>query len=120
MNPQITLTLACRIAFWMGTAAVFAVSVLPQSQLPSVDIWDKLQHSLSYGILGILGGLAYLAGWPRVFLGLAAMGGLLEIIQGYIPGRSMSWEDEVANVLGALVGVVIARVAARWLPVQAG
>jgi VanZ family protein len=119
MNPQITLTLVYRIAFWMGAAAVIAVSVLPQSELPSVDMWDKLQHSLSYGVLGVLGGMAYLAGWSRVLLGLAAMGGLLEIIQGFIPGRSMSWEDEVANAVGAVIGVLIARVVARWLPVQA-
>lgn len=34
----------------MGLAAVIAVSLLPQSQLPSVSIWDKLQHALSYGV----------------------------------------------------------------------
>ena len=59
MSPQNACSLACRIGFWMGLAAVITVSVLPQSQLPSVSIWDKLQHALSYGVLGVLDGLAY-------------------------------------------------------------
>lgn len=41
-------------------------------------------------------------------LGLIVLGGVLEIIQGFI-GRDMSIYDEFANTAGVLVGVFVAR-----------
>jgi len=79
---------------------------------------DLLLHYVEYGILAILMLLTFKAwsllsrrpwlGTTVVILAATLVGGLNEWTQAYTPGRSASWSDIVANLLGALsaVGVV--------------
>jgi VanZ family protein len=89
-------------------AAIGWFSLTPVDQYP-IDIWDKLVHFFVYAIfVGIAG---YVAGsnknLVRITCGIILYGALLEVIQSFVPGRSMSALDCVANSLGALSALLI-------------
>jgi VanZ family protein len=71
--------------------------------------WDKAEHFTAYFGLALLASLGW--GLRRslvwILLGIIALGGVLEILQGYV-GRDSDWHDELANGLGALLGLVVA------------
>lgn len=46
--------------------------------------------------------------WPLALLA-AASSGTIEVVQLLIPGRVTAWSDIVANTLGALAGLVVAK-----------
>jgi VanZ family protein len=75
-----------------------------------INLWDKAMHFSAYFILALLVSVA-LAGRRTMIwalLGLVAMGGALEILQGFI-GRDCSIYDELANTLGVVTGALLAR-----------
>jgi len=106
-----------RPAFWAGVIGVSIVSVLPRDVLEPItfDIWDKLQHVIAYGVLSVLGGMAYPArkNLVAIFFGLVTLGGALELIQTHVPNRQASVGDAVANALGAGLGLILERLAGR-------
>jgi VanZ family protein len=100
--------------------AVFILVVSTKVGLQiNTDFWDfisldKLAHAFVYGIL------AYLLLWgvsgngrritnrttSLVFLAGASYGLLLEYVQfAFFPGRYFEWGDELANVIGTLLGI---------------
>lgn len=98
-----------RILLGLTLVAVLVLSLMPStSDLPTTG-WDKSNHLLAFGTLGLLG----VRGWPgRVAIVLAALlayGGLIEVLQSFTPDRSADWEDLIADGLGLGVGWVIAR-----------
>ncbi len=99
-----------RAAFWLGVAGLTVASVLPADAMPRLDLWDKLQHVLSYAAVAALGGAGYLATRSRLFvaLGLIALGALLEVAQIYVPGRMGEFGDGVANAIGVVAGIAAA------------
>ena len=68
-------------------------------------IWDKELHFMAYFILALLAAVALRTNRNRLLglAGLVAMGGILEIVQGFI-GRDGSFYDEFANTLGVIAG----------------
>ena len=99
-----------RILFLLAAAAVTVLSLLPQRDLPKVGVSDKLEHALSYFVLAILGSFGFRE--PRsllyLFVLLCAMGGAIEVLQAFSPGRSPEVADAVADGAGAAAGVLIA------------
>jgi len=93
---------------WM--AIIWLLSSIPNPGLPSANIIgiDKLAHSGEYFIWGMLVNqyLRYLKygkwGYWLVFLIMLLCAALDEYHQKYIPGRSVSIYDFVANALGLL------------------
>jgi VanZ family protein len=93
-------------------AIVFTLTHLPPRRLPQVNLWDKLEHFLAYGLLG---GLLYVTIWilrPRtqrlwliVMLIAMAYGAFDEITQIFV-GRDCSIRDWSADVLG--MGIAVA------------
>ena len=73
----------------------------------SAGSWDKLIHFTGFFVLG---GLAVLAGWRLSMLRLAIIltgyAALTEILQYFIPGRSFSMLDWLADALGIAVAVL--------------
>ena len=71
--------------------------------------WDKAEHFTAYFGLALLAGLGW--GLRRsliwVLLGVIALGAGLEILQGMV-GRDSDWHDELANSLGAVLGLTVA------------
>lgn len=72
------------------------------------DIWDKALHFTAYFGLALMTTIAVRADRRALWwaLGLVAMGGTLEILQG-LTGRDADILDELANTLGVLTGLGI-------------
>ncbi len=71
-------------------------------------IWDKLLHFIAYFGLSGLALLALNPGRRAIYAAvmLIAMGGVLEIVQGFV-GRDASWGDALANALGVVGGCAL-------------
>ncbi|MBN2528630.1 MAG: VanZ family protein [Deltaproteobacteria bacterium] len=98
---------------------IFMVSHLSSQQIGQLPIavWDKLVHFLEYMPVGLMvTGLLH-AKWPNVAWGrtifgaiviVAILGGLDEFHQSFVPGRTVSAGDVVADTMGATVGALSA------------
>jgi VanZ family protein len=94
-------------------AGVFIGELLPGNSpimqtLAASHISDKLLHFGAYFLLT----LVPLATFRRsnallTLFGLALMGGLLELLQQLVPGRSCDLADEAANMAGLVAGTVL-------------
>lgn len=107
----------CRLAFFTAFTVVSVLSLAPRSLTPPIDVWDKLQHLAGYAALALLAKAAYRGAgvrwWMALFL--CSWGGLLELAQRYVPGRSADWLDVGANIAGVVLGIAIAELAGRLL-----
>ena len=104
--PPIAWAAGILVATWIPGAYV--------PRLPGPEGTDKLIHFAFFVVLAFLiqrapreRGSARLTLY--VILALAAFGALDEYVQQFIPGRDMELFDWIADVSGAIVGVVIAR-----------
>ncbi|NNE62981.1 MAG: VanZ family protein [Gammaproteobacteria bacterium] len=85
---------------------VAVLSLIPVPQSPEGS--DKVAHIVIYAILS--GWFSVIVSrqnslW-RVFIGVAAYGALIELLQGQTGYRSLELADAVANTIGAALGVV--------------
>ncbi len=99
------------------TAVVYAViiffSLIP-SGIPSYNNSDKVGHYLAYAALGFICSFTFR---NKIFLFMIVnfcMSCSIEVIQHFIPGRSMSVFDELANVTGLLTGYLIYRLTIKF------
>lgn len=99
------------IAVSIYSLATFGLSLVAKvpPMLPDKYHFDKVLHAVEYGILAYLcikyaetalrsHGRTLLMG---AILFSTGIGGLNEIIQMFVPLRSASWGDAVANLVGA-------------------
>jgi VanZ family protein len=105
--PENLSLLLRRLVRWAFLPAV--VLVVWGELKPHLNVhppWDKALHFIAYSGLAGMATLALgrtrAAIWAAV--ALAAFGGILEIVQGYV-GRDSEWDDEFANVVGVCVGL---------------
>jgi VanZ family protein len=92
-------------------AAIFALSALPSSQLPS-GVPDLLPHAAEYALLSFFLVQAFAAPRSRTALAsallLSALLGLLdEAHQLWTPGRVFSWLDVLYDAMGAMIGLAV-------------
>jgi hypothetical protein len=101
---------------WIGASALIVAATVYLSLEPATaagidDGRDKVEHLLAYACLtlwftGFVGRGQYL----RVAIALAALGAVLELLQGSMHlGRSAEWLDFAANCSGVLLGWLGAR-----------
>lgn len=103
-------------ALWAGV--ILAATSIPGPELPRVPgRADLFAHLALYGVLGWLLARAAgtvrpasLAGWVAL---ASAFGAADEWHQQFIPGRSASADDWVADSLGAALGAIVYAAAAR-------
>ncbi|MCK9462165.1 MAG: VanZ family protein [Proteobacteria bacterium] len=109
------------IAVLVYAAAIFAVSHVPGRELArlGVHVWDKAAHAAEYVPLGALLMLWLTSRFGRgarrthgrsfaIVVGLVIIYGALdEIHQLFIPGRSSSWSDVAADLLGGVIGASV-------------
>lgn len=101
---------------WRGLLLLLiaAVSYLALTPPPpaGVDLgWDKLNHVATFTALAF----SACRGFPAsrgarlvVLCALLVFGGLIEVLQYFVPGRSSEWGDLLADAIGIASGAVIA------------
>jgi VanZ family protein len=99
---------------WLLFALVALVCYLAFAPQPPKEAdlgWDKLNHTTAFAVLTLAGCFGY-AGSRRsvlwVLVGMLALGGLIEIVQYFVPGRSADWVDLGADAIGMAIGVTLA------------
>jgi VanZ family protein len=105
------------------------LTLMPGSAVPDVDIVniDKLVHFFIFGLQMVLTCYALskhhvLTGRPTkplfwAFVLSIIFGCMIELIQPYVPGRSFSIVDMIANAIGVVLGYVLFRYLVRKIPV---
>lgn len=99
--------------FGVYAAAVLIVGVIPVPQVgPKIPSLDKVEHLLEYLLFSWLlvhaqlsSGRAWARAASAACLAAALYGGLIELIQAFLPYRNAEWLDVAANSLGGLAGV---------------
>ncbi len=100
------LRIFARSAFLVCLFAVIVLSLLPREQNPVTDEWDALTHILAYGVLAVLAFIG-IGGWRLLILswfGLMILGAGLEAAQLFVPGRTASAADAIADFTGIVLG----------------
>jgi len=104
--------------FW--PALLWAALILVGTSWPNISVGpdigglDKVVHFSMYGGFAylLLRASRYRASWGRVAIvlgGVAVFGCLDELHQAYIPGRSASVADWIADLLGGATGALASR-----------
>lgn len=99
--------------FWLCFVALNALALSPAPYLPPLEIfdwWDKAQHAIGFGTLAVLAVLAY-PGVSKLRIGLmlVALGVLIEVLQHFSGYRFGDWQDAVADGVGVVLGLGLAR-----------
>ena len=89
-------------AFSVAVTAVGVSLIIPADELPPTGLWDKLEHALAFAGLMIFGTLAFPQRRHLVPLALSLMvfGAIGEVAQIFVPGRSASFADALADAVG--------------------
>ena len=99
-----------RALFWAMCGTVLVGALAPQADSPQLfALADKVVHTLAFAVLALVGLRAYPSQVLVVCTLLVALGGLIEIVQGYTSTRSQEWEDFLADILGIVLGALLSR-----------
>lgn len=92
-------------AFWIPFCGVTYFAWTPADPLENPLPYDKFMHLMAFGYLAVAFAVAYTpwATWPRTTGIMLAYGVLIEVVQAFIPTRSCSWLDIVADGIGILL-----------------
>ena len=100
-----------RLLFWAAALFALVMALLPPEPGTSL-IPDKLQHAVAFGVLGLLGSLAYprlSAAW--LVAGLSLFGALIELAQGT---AFIHRDCDPLDWLTDTIACVVVVVAVRW------
>lgn len=121
MSNSLFFRLACIVVL----LAIWILSFLPGSIMPSVPGTDKLHHALAYFALMFCWGQLFISPRPRLNLAITfvVMGALIECLQGLTTYRSFEWLDMLADAIGvalAWTAVTVQLAVQRRFAPQAG
>lgn len=93
--------------FWVLCVVVVTGALIPQDTLTTtVALSDKIVHTGAFLVLSTLGLWGYPSHRVTVIVSLVALGGAIEIAQGFTTTRSHEWLDFLADCLGVLLGCI--------------
>lgn len=91
-----------RVVFYSTLIAGCVLAFAPANQALHSQFNDKLLHCVGFFVLALLAHLAHpRARMALLLAGLALFGLGIELVQAYLPYRSFSWLDWLADILGA-------------------
>lgn len=104
-----------QLFFVLYVVLVIVLSLMPAESASNLGFFDKLIHFAVYFLMAILALLVFRSqgGRAAALLVTFSMGAILELGQGFVIDREPSYADAVANILGALSGVVTYRILLR-------
>lgn len=115
-SHKVKLVYVPLVIYWV---VLFIATSIPADRMPSVGVGDKFSHFFAYLVLSALMFLAFsfqekykiLKNYPAAMSALiASVYGIFdEFHQMFIPGRSAELLDLVADILGAIAGVILTR-----------
>ena len=99
-----------------GCAVLLYACLMPNPPSPGISNFDKVEHFAAFAVLGTwFGGILAPRYWAVLF-GLLGFGLLIEFIQSGIDYRSGDPLDFLADSLGVVAGLGLARLGAMgWL-----
>lgn len=107
-NFQRTVRILAALTVAMSAAVLYVGGAQPVAVGLFPEPWDKLAHLLTFTVVGMAAGLAGgMRGWRMVMCcvaGALLVGGMDELHQMFLPGRSASWSDLAADAAGGLLG----------------
>ena len=98
----------------LAGAGLFVLGAQPVAVGLFSPPWDKLAHLATFAVIGMASGIA--SGAKGVVKAVCCVAGALvlgiadELHQMYLPGRSASWPDLIADALGGLLGAILLHV----------
>jgi VanZ family protein len=104
-NTAMTSALFFRSASVVVLIAIWILSFLPGSGMPSVPGNDKWHHAIAYFACMFFWAQCYTRPLPRLKLaiGFILMGAAIEYLQGMTDYRSFEWLDMVADAIGVML-----------------
>lgn len=104
--------------FWQLTLALLVIVIswlALTSTPPEVPVagWDKLHHALGFAALAAVAWFGFSGAWMRIGVSLLAFGALIEWLQSLTPTRAAEWGDLLADAIGIVIGLVVARLLTR-------
>ena len=110
MMPALLSQPYARPLFWAMCVTVLTGALAPQADSPQLfALADKVAHTLAFAALALMGLRAYPKHLLLVCALLIALGGMIEVVQGYTSTRSQEWEDFLADILGIVLGALLSR-----------
>lgn len=118
MTRQLARVRTWRIALGLLVVVVAWFAVVPTPPPALSTGWDKLNHVAAFTALALAGRLGFRNGRAAAMVVAAALlayGGLIELVQLFVPGRQGEWADLLGDAVGVLVGLSIATALLRTL-----
>lgn len=100
----------------VGALAIVVTSLTPAGHMPDVRIPDWSEHFIAYAGTSFLLCAAFRGRTRPVLalvLALSVVGGVMELLQQFSPGRDTSLSDFFFSMSGAALGAALAVVAAE-------
>ncbi len=104
------------------SAVIFVISALPSTAVKSnIPHFDKLLHAGAFVVFALLGYVSISSErpegtkWAMVLITAAVYGAAIETIQYFVPGRESSFYDWLADIFGAVLGLLLANLARKLL-----
>jgi len=102
------------LGFWLPFAFATYMALTTVDHLEVAQTHDKYMHLLAFGYLTGALGLVYAqcTTWLRTAVLMLAYGGMIEVLQAFIPGRSCSlldWFVDGVGIATALIGLHVIR-----------
>ncbi len=89
----------------LAMLCVFLLTLMDTSNLPQIQVNDKLSHFLTFVVLAFLADYSYTPSSNKISksIWLLVFGLLIEIAQYYTASRSAEWKDLLADLVGILI-----------------
>ncbi len=108
MNSILMSFILKAIAWILAAAVTFATLGPPTYRPHASDLGQNGEHAFAFILVGLAFGLAYNRNrWMTAALSFVMIG-LLELVQGFMPGRHARLSDFVVDALAACAGVAFA------------
>ncbi len=103
-----------QIVFVIYLVSIMILSFYPLKK-PPLPCSDKTHHFLAFLVFAILESVAFQSGFRMVLFSAFGFGAFIEFVQSFLPYRSAEIADLGADLLGAIVGIILMQIRSKSL-----